>query len=123
MSKLTHKVPKSDSQLFMWKNPLFFDFFFFIAKNQFWNTIFVIGFSNINFQTLSSDLKTHLILYPCHQNLITQISKLGTVMIKYRVQYVEKCNQKQRFWFGFCEKEILSNLSNFFSRQKLIQKE
>ena len=53
-------------------------------------------------------------MHPCHQNLITQIDKLGTVMIKYRVQYVEKCNQKQRFWFGFCEKEILSILSIFF---------
>ena len=57
------------------------------------------------FQTISSDL----ILHPCHQNLITQIFELGTVMIKYRVQYVEKCNQKQRFWF-ICSENIKSIL-------------
>ena len=48
-------------------------------------------------------------MHPCHQNLITQIAKLGTVMIKYRVQYVEKCNQKQRFWF-ICSENIKSIL-------------
>lgn len=30
-------------------------------------------------------------------------------MIKYRVQYVEKCNQKQRFWF-ICSENIKSIL-------------
>ena len=48
-------------------------------------------------------------MHPSHQNLITQIYKLGTVMIKYRVQYVEKCNQKQRFWF-ICSENIKSIL-------------